>query len=175
MHAMYISINRGKQGATMLHKMKVSILCSHKAPPWDWSTDQMSRRFRLMTSLSSLLLFFLFLVSSPITLYLVPAMAPSLHFLVTKFTFFNVVHVFFVQSVVDRCWLLRNGALRPKYSSTIRNGALRPNYETWSRWSVWIPIHFLNFRIFCINKFHAFFVYPDWGGYVIVLVLILTQ
>ena len=29
MCAMYILINRGKQGATMSHKKKVSILCSH--------------------------------------------------------------------------------------------------------------------------------------------------
>ena len=29
MHAMYISINKGEQGATMSRKMKVSILCSH--------------------------------------------------------------------------------------------------------------------------------------------------
>ena len=29
MRAMYILINRGKQGATMSHKKKVSIPCSH--------------------------------------------------------------------------------------------------------------------------------------------------
>ena len=32
MRAMYILINRGKQGATMSRKKKVSILCSHNSP-----------------------------------------------------------------------------------------------------------------------------------------------